>query len=59
MLWSYKKCQKIGVERRLGRVMAKNLLAQTITDKIHGTKWSNPGKLDRKTKVWYLFLRVL
>ena len=23
MLWSYKKCQKIGVERGLGRVMTK------------------------------------
>ena len=30
----------------------------TIPDKILGTKWSNPVKLDRKKKVWYLFLRV-
>ena len=30
----------------------------TIPDKIFGTKWSNPVKLDRRRKVWYLFLRV-
>ena len=30
----------------------------TIPDKIFGTKWSNPVKLDRKRKVWYLLLRV-
>ena len=30
----------------------------TMPDKIFGTKWSNPVKLDRKRKVWYLFLRV-
>ena len=58
MLWSYKKCQKIGVGRALSRVRAKNLLAQTIPDKIFGTKWSNPLKVDRRRKVWYLFLRV-
>ena len=58
MLWSYKKCQKIGVGRGLGQVRIKNLLAQTIPDKIFGTKWSNPVKLNRKRKVWYLFLRV-
>ena len=29
-----------------------------IPDKIFGTKWSNPVKLDRKRKVWYLLLRV-
>ena len=51
MLWSYKKCQKIGVGRGLGRVRTKNLLAQTIPDKIFRTKWSNPVKLDRKRKV--------
>ena len=27
----------------------------TIPDKIFGTKWSNPVKLDNKRKVWYLF----
>ena len=56
MLSSYKKCQKIGVRRGLGRVRIKNLLAQTIPDIIFGTKWSNREKLDRKKKVWYLFL---
>ena len=30
----------------------------TIPDKIFETKWSNPIKVDRKRKVWYLFLRV-
>ena len=29
----------------------KNLLAQTISDKIFETKWSNPVKLDRSRKV--------
>ena len=33
-------------------------LQSTIPDKIFGTKWSNPVKLDRKRKVWYLFLHV-
>ena len=58
MLWSYKKCQKIGVGRGLGQERIKILLAQTIPDKIFGTKWSNPAKLDRKRKVLYLFLRA-
>ena len=58
MLWSYKKCQKIEVERKLGRVRTKHLLAETIPDKIFGTKWSNPVKPDRKRKGWYVFLRV-
>ena len=58
MLWGYKKYQNIGVEGGLGRVRTKYLLAQTIPKKIFGTKWSNPVKLDRKRKVWYLFLRV-
>ena len=53
-----KKCQKNGVGKGLGQVRIKNLLAQTIPDKIFGTKWSNPVKLDRRRKVWYLFLRV-
>ena len=30
----------------------------TIRDKIFVTKWSNPVKLDRKIKVWYLLLHV-
>ena len=32
--------------------------ASTIPDKIFGRKWSNPVKLDRNRKVWYLFLRA-
>ena len=55
MLWSYKKCKKIGVGRGLGGVRMNNVLAQTIPDKIFGIKWRNPVKLDRNRKVWYLF----
>ena len=50
MFWSYKKCQKIGDGRALSQVSRKNLLAQTILDKISRTKWSNPVKVDRKKK---------
>ena len=50
MLWSYKKCQKIGVGKGLGRVRAKNVLVQTIPDKIFGTKWNNPVKLNGRRK---------
>ena len=31
---------------------------QTIPDKTFGIKWSNPVKLDRQRKVWYVFLHV-
>ena len=57
MLWSYKKCQNIRVGRKLVQVRVKNVLAQTILDKIFGTKWNNPVKLDRRKKVWYLISR--
>ena len=50
--------KKIGVGRGLGLVRTKNLLVKTIPDKIFGTKWSNLVKLDRKRKVWYVFLRI-
>ena len=49
MLWSYEKCQKSGGGKVLAPVSTKYLLAQTIPDKIFGTKWRNPVKLDRKT----------
>ena len=39
-------------------VHQENKTLTTIPEKIFGTKWSNPVKLDRKRKVWYLFLRV-
>ena len=52
MLSSYKKCQKIGVGRVLGRIRNKSFIAQTIPEKVFGTKWSNPVKLDGKGKVW-------
>ena len=55
MLLSYKKDKKNGVGRGLNRVRRKSLIVQTIPDKIFGTKWSNPVKLDNKKKVWYLF----
>ena len=58
MIWSYKKCQKIGFGRRLAWVRAKNMLAQTILDKIFGTKLNNSVKPDRRRKAWRLFLRV-
>ena len=38
MLWSYIESQKIELWKRLGRVRIKNLLAQTIPDKIYETK---------------------
>ena len=47
MLWSHKKYQKAVVRRGLAQVNAKNLLAQTIPDKILETKWSNPKKLEK------------
>ena len=59
MLWSYKKYQKIGAERGLGRVKIKYLFAQTIPDKMFGTKWSNPVKLDRKKKFGNYFCVIL
>ena len=34
------------------------LIKSTIPDKIFGTKWGNLVKLDKRRKVWYLFLRV-
>ena len=33
-------------------------LLPTISDKIFGSKWNNPVKLERRRKVWYLYLRV-
>ena len=42
----------------LGQVRTKHLLAQTISNKVFGIKRSNPVKVDRKGKVWYLLLRV-
>ena len=50
MLWSYKKCQKIGIGKGLGCVKAKNVLVQTIPDKIFGTKWNNPVKPNGRRK---------
>ena len=38
MLWSYRKCPKIQVWKRLGQVTAKNVFAQIILEKIFGTK---------------------
>ena len=51
MLWSYKKCQKIGVGRGLGRVRANNLLARITPDRMFGTGWSDLVKLEERRKV--------
>ena len=32
------------------------VIPPTIPDKIFGAKWSNSVKMDRKRKVWYVFL---
>ena len=53
MLWSYKKCQKMGVGRGLGQIRAKNVLAQTIPDKICGTIWNKPVKRNRRRKALF------
>ena len=54
---SCRKCQKkIEVWRILSRVRTKNLLAETVLDKIFGTKYRIPVILDWKRKVWYPFL---
>ena len=58
MLWSYKKCQEIGVGRGLEQFRTKNLFAQTIPDKIFGTKWSTPVKLNKKKKKFDICFRV-
>ena len=58
MLWWYTKCQKINVWRTVGQVKTKLLFAQTILDKVFGTEWGNPVKLDGTREVWYLLLRV-
>ena len=34
------------------------ILGSTILNKIFGTEWSNPVKLNKKRKVWYVFLGV-
>ena len=46
-LWSYRKCQKIGVGRRLGQVRTKYLLAQTISEK---NIWNKMEKLSETGK---------
>ena len=58
MFWSYKKMSKNWSWKRNGWVKVKHLHAQTIPDKILVTKSSNPVKLGKKRKVWYLFLRI-
>ena len=45
------------MEFQISSKRESRLVLPTIPDKIFGTKWSNPVKLDRKRKVWYLFLR--
>ena len=53
-----KNFQKFGIERGLGQGTIKNLLPKNIPDKIFATKCSNPVKVDKKIKDWYLFFCV-
>ena len=43
---------------KLSTELQVSLHLSTIPGKIFGTKWSNPVKLDRKRKVWYVFLHA-
>ena len=38
--------------------LGPKFFAQTIPDKILGAKWTNPVKLDRGRKIWFLILPV-
>ena len=53
-----KKMSKIEFWRRLGRVMAWNMLSQKVPNKIFGTKYKNPVKLDKARRVWCLLSGV-
>ena len=53
-----KKMSKIEFWRRLGRVMAWNMLSQKIPNKIFGTKYKNPVELDKARRVWCLLSGV-
>ena len=46
------------MEELITKNLKKNRKLPIIPDKIVGTKWNNPVKLDRRRKVWYLLLRV-
>ena len=46
------------MEELITKNFKKNRKLPIIPDKIVGTKWNNPVKLDRRRKVWYLLLRV-
>ena len=52
----------LSMRGKVGRVLMNDfqvfLPSATILERIFGTKWRNPVKLDRKRKVWYLFLLV-
>ena len=58
---NYNKQAKVKIYR-LSRNLEERkrwlVIVPTIPNKIFGTKWRTPVKLDRKRKVWYLFLRV-
>ena len=48
----------MGVEIGMGRFRTQNALAQTIPDRVFGTRLTGPVQLDGKRDVWDLFLRV-
>ena len=48
-----RSCKHIGISP-----LTNKRIQPTIPDKVFGAKWNNLVKLDRKRKVWYVFLRV-
>ena len=58
MLWSFRKCRKMQVWRRLGKVAVNNLFSPTTLDKIFGIMQRSPVKMDKTSKICYLILRV-
>ena len=58
MFYTYRKCLKTDVWRKLGLVMIELFFAQTISDKTFGTKSKNLVKLDKTRKFSSLLLRV-
>ena len=50
--------ETVVMKLKMGITWEKVKCMTTIPDKIFGTKWSDPVKLDRKRKFWYVFLCV-
>ena len=49
---------KVKINKSQEKYAIQEFCDDTIPPKIFGIKWSNQVKLDRKRKIWYLFLRV-